>query len=343
MKTITMAIIGYGKSATRYHIPYIQKLNLFEIKYIYDNNYVSNQEDFYFVDNLEVILNDKDVSLVSICTPPSTHFDLAKQCIMHGKNVIIEKPFCSNVQQAHDLLELAKEYHVIALPFQNRRYDSDYLTLKEVLKYEYVGKPVELESHTDYFRPNSEIKIGTKENGMFYGLAVHSIDQIISLFGKPNYVYYDIRNIQNHESHIDDYYDVQFFYDSLKVILKSSQLVATAYPKFILHGTQGSYIKYEADQQENDLKIGKMPTDIGFGEDVSQQYGHIKYQNISHDWIEKTIPSILGGYEKYYQAIYNTIINKVSPFISDEEILTTMEILEMGLKADGPTVLCLKK
>lgn len=133
-----------------------------------------------------------------------------------------------------------------------------------------------MESHFDYYRPVAETKPGLPQDGAFYGLGVHTMDQIISLFGRPDHVAYDIRSLRN-KANPDDTFEAQLFYGDLKAIVKTSHLVKIDYPKFIVHGKKGSFIKYGIDQQETSLKANIMPGEPGFAADDS--VGVLEYVN----------------------------------------------------------------
>lgn len=343
-KPLVVAIVGFGKSATRYHLPYLIHRGNVQVKYVVNIQPEPQREAPYkelgiqFVDSLDPVLADDEVQLLTLCTPPATHFPLAKQVLNVGKNVMVEKPFSETAAQTEELLQLAKEKQLVAMPFQNRRFDSDYLTLKKVLERGYVGEPLELESHFDKYRPDDTIHLGEPRDGSFYGLGIHMLDQVIAVFGRPQAVGYDIRAIQNTESIVDDYYEASLYYGRFKAIVKTSPLVAAPYPRFILHGTMGSYIKYDIDQQENDLKLGMSPITTGFGQDSPNQFGVVKYHNPSGDWITKQIPSEQGDYGRVYDSLFNTILKGAPKLVSDEETLLDIEILEKGVSQPSPSV-----
>ncbi|WP_258082427.1 Gfo/Idh/MocA family oxidoreductase [Enterococcus mundtii] len=334
MKQLVMAIVGYGKSAKRYHLPYINVRETIKVKYICDLHLSQDditelgKSNIIGVTDLSTVLEDDEVIVITLCTPPETHFSLAKECLEARKNVIIEKPFCETLAQAETLLQLAKEQNVHVIPYQNRRFDSDFLTLKKVIERNYLGTLIELEAHIDYYRPNTKERKGTILDGSFYGLGVHAVDQIVSIFGKPNRVQYDLRSVQNDESTVDDYYDVQLIYGVFKVILKSSQVVAKSGPRFRLLGTMGAYEKYGSDQQENDLKAGVFPGEGGFGMDTANEYGIVTYRNANGDWIEKAITSEMGDYGCFYDGIIEMLFHNAPSIVSEEEIQITMEIMD---------------
>ncbi|MGG5358730.1 MULTISPECIES: oxidoreductase [unclassified Enterococcus] len=342
--TLTIGFIGFGKSANRYHLPYINTRETIQVKKIFDlkiNETAAapyREKGVVFTTDIEEILTDADIELITICTPAHTHYELAKRVINAGKSVIVEKPFCDTVEHAKELFTLGKEKGVLVMPYQNRRFDGDYLAVKQVIEQGFLGDINEVETHIDYYRPGSITAEGEKENGSFYGLGIHTMDRMIALFGRPSKVAYDIRNNEI-ETAVDNYFDVDLHYNHrLKVKVKTNHVVASSYPRFIVHGSNGSFIKYGEDQQENDLKAGIMPGSPGFGEDSVMYYGIAKYRNANGDWIEKQIKTPVGDYGRYYDSVYNTLKNGAEKLVSEEEALTNIQILEAGFNEPSPSV-----
>lgn len=339
---LTIAYIGFGKSTNRYHLPYTLIREHIQVKSIYDVVRKPELEADYhqygiqFTDQLEDILDDSEIQLAVICTPPKFHYELACKCLESGKNVLVEKPFCSSVAETEALLQLAKEKNLTVMPFQNRRFDSDFMTLKQVIESGVLGELVEVESHFDYYRADSPtVAEAPVYDGAFYGLGVHTLDQMISLFGTPDAVSYDIRYLRN-KANPDDTFEASLFYGDLKAIVKTSHLVAIPYPKFIAHGTKGSFVKYGIDQQETCLKAGIMPGVAEFGVDPEEHYAEVVYYNETGDEIHEVIPTLLGDYGKVYDSLYETIVHGAPKLVSDEEVLTNMTILEQGFKQKSP-------
>lgn len=342
--TVTMGFIGFGKSANRYHLPYITIRENLRVKKIFDLNINEalaapyREKGVEFTTEIDELLTDSEIELVTICTPAHTHYELAKKVIQAGKSVIVEKPFCDTLEHAKELFELGKEQGVLVMPYQNRRFDGDYLAVKQVVEQGFLGQLNEVETHIDYYRPGSITEPGVKENGSFYGLGIHLMDRMIALFGRPDKVAYDIRNNEV-ESGVDNYFDVDLHYGhTFKVKVKTNHVVASSYPRFILHGENGSFVKYGEDQQENDLKAGIMPGSPGFGEDSVMYYGIARYKNANGDWIEKQIKTPVGDYGRYYDAVYETLKNGAEPLVSQEEALTNIQILEAGFHQSSPSV-----
>jgi len=342
---IHSAFIGFGKSATRYHLPYVlARKDKFHVKCIYDRqrNPLREQEMVYhgiaFTSQVEDILNDQDISLVTICTLPDSHFYYAKLCLEYGKNVLVEKPFTTTPEEARTLFALAHEKGLLITPFQNRRFDSCFLTMKGVIESGKLGKIVEVESHFDYFRPDVEYQPGSNFDGAFYGLGVHTLDQILALFGRPQQVFYHLRHLR-HPENPDDTFEAQLVYGDMKAVIKTSHLVKVPYPKFLVHGTRGSFVRYQIDQQETCLKRGIMPDDVHFAEDEElSRLEYVDEQGGSH--IEH-LPSIKGDYGRVYDAIFATLTTGAENYVSEEQVLTNLDILAGAFRQPSPSLMIL--
>lgn len=340
---INCAFAGFGKSATRYHLPYVlQRRDLFQIKTIFDITRrpdIEKEEAYQgirFTSDLNDILHDESITLVTLCTPPQTHYDLAKRCLEHGKNVIVEKPFTRTLAEAQSLFALAAEKELTVTPYQNRRFDSCFLAVKKVIDSGVLGKIVEFESHFDYFRPDAPDAPADYTHGAFYGLGVHLVDQVVSLFGRPDLVHYDIRSVRN-KNNPDDTFELQLYYGETKAMVKCSHLVMQPYPKFILHGEKGSFIKLNIDQQETCLKDGNLPGTPDFGQET--EYGMLKYIDDSGQTITVHVDAGNGDYGRVYDAVYATICQGHAPYVPAADVMTTMEILHRAFEQPAPALI----
>lgn len=342
--TLHCAFIGFGKSATRYHLPYVLHRKAdWHVAHIYRRSPKPDEQlpqyaHIHFTSELDDILNDPQVKLVVVCTHADSHFDYAKQALEAGKNVLVEKPFTPTLSQAKELFALAKSKGLTISPYQNRRFDSCFLTTKKVIESGKLGQIVEIESHFDNYRPVDGGKPGLPQDGVFYGLGVHTMDQIISLFGRPQQVSYDIRHLRN-KANPDDTFEAQLFYGDLKAIVKSSHLVKLEYPKFIVHGHKGSFIKYGIDQQETSLKANIMPGEPGFGADSSVWI--LEYVDDAGNTVREEVAVETGDYGRVYDALYQTLVNGSENFVSESDALTNMEILERGFAQPSPATVTL--
>lgn len=342
---IYSAFIGFGKSATRYHLPYVLiRKNKFTVKRIFDavrnpqRESLPEYQGIAFADSVNEILNDPQITLVTVCTRPDSHFHYARLCLKHGKNVLVEKPFTTTLEEAKTLFALAKEKGLVVSPFQNRRFDSCFLTMKKAIESGKLGDIVEVESHFDYFRPDADPQPGGAFDGAFYGLGVHTLDQMLSLFGRPSHVAYHLRHLRQ-KANPDDTFEAQLFYGNLKAIIKTSHLVKIPYPKFLVHGTKGSFVRDQIDRQETSLKAGIMPDHPDFAAD--NQCARLEYIDENGETHIEHLAPEKGDYGCVYDALYDTLTTGVANYVSEEEALTNLSILETAFRQPSPALVCL--
>ena len=334
-KKLNIAYVGFGKSTNRYHIPYVKERENIVIKRIVNRTLGKRPEQAeleangtLFSTDIADIINDDSIDLVVIVTPAFAHYDYAKELLSAGKNVPCDKPLVETLEQAKELVALAKEKNLFFMPFQNRRFDSDFLTVKKVIEQGYLGDLVDITVNMDHFRPNDASQ-GGNFDGAWYGHGVHLVDQMVSLFGAPKEVQYDIRATRDYDS-VDDYFSVNLLYPNLRATVAATEVAALPHPKWLVYGTRGTFIKMDVDQQENDLKVGMFPGDEGFGQDSPADFGQLTYFNQNGDRIVKHIPTVAGDYGRVYDSAYESIINGADKLVSDEQILAVIKTLENG-------------
>lgn len=332
---LTIGYVGNGKSANRYHLPFVMLRNNIKVKTIYDLDVVHVKWDridgIYYTSNLDELMEDKDIQMVVVCTAPQFHYEYAKMALEHGKHVLVEKPFMMTEAQAREIFAMAKEKGLMAQCYQNRRYDSDFLTVQKVIESGKLGDLIEVEMHFDYYRP--EVPEASKEfvfyDSYLYGHGCHTIDQVVSYFGIPDSVVYDVRCLLGKDK-MSDYFDLDLFYGNMKVSVKSSYFRIKRRPSFIVYGKKGMFIKETPDRQEEHMKMFYMPGQPGFGQDELEHYGTLTYKDGEGVMHEEKVPSETGDYGRVYDAIYDTIINGKAPRVHDEQTLCVMNILETG-------------
>jgi len=211
--------------------------------------------------------------------------------------------------------------------FHNRRWDSDYLTVRDILPR--LGEIMLFEAHWDRFRP--QIKPGWREQpepggGVFSDLGPHLIDQALQLFGMPEAVSADIA-VQRPAAAVDDYFDVTLHYDTKRVCLRCSSLIAAPRPRFAVHGTRGSYVKNGLDPQEAQLKAGLNPRDASFGIDP------IDGLFVAAEGRAEPIPTRQGNYLAFYDAIAAAILDGAPPPVTAREARDGLALISLARRA----------
>jgi len=282
------------------------------------------------------LLRDEAIDLVVVATPNDTHFELARQALSAGKHVVVEKPFTVTSQQAEQLIALAHERGKLLSVHQNRRWDGDFLTVKALLDAKLLGRLVEYESHFDRFRNRPRAGAWREEEregaGVLYDLGPHLIDQALVLFGAPLSVTADVR-IQRDFAKADDSFELILDYDGLKVTLKAGMLVRGRIPRFILHGTEGSFVKYGMDPQEEALKLGGSPSDTGWGEEPPELWGRLDTQ-LGGLHFEGRVETAAGRYRDYWVNVADAVRGRAELAVKPQEARDAIRVVELGLRSN---------
>ncbi len=336
-KKIKTGLASFGMSGQIFHAPFISTNAGFELAAITERSKELSKERYpevQIIRSVEELVNLKDLELIVVNTPNSTHYEYARLALNAGKHVIVEKPFTTTVEQGKELAVLAKQKGLMLSVFQNRRWDADFLTVKEIINKGLLGRLVEFEStfprFRNYIKPGSWKETGNQGGGITYDLGVHLIDQAIQLFGMPEAVFADIE-IMRDGGITDDYFIIHLLRcrkaPNIKVTLKASYLMCEPEPRFVLHGTNGSFVKYGLDSQEADLNAGITPDTPHWGEENEINWG-ILHTHQDGVYTRKKYPSLKGNYAAFYNNIYEHLRNNQSLEVKLEDVLNVICLIE---------------
>jgi predicted dehydrogenase len=338
-RIIGVGIASFGLSGKVFHAPLLKHNKRFAIRRILERSkdeagalYPGTVVSKSFDD----LLNDEAIELVIVNTPDKTHYDLAKKALQAGKHLVVEKPFTQTVAQGEELIALAHEKELMLTVFQNRRWDGDFLTVQEIVKKKMLGRLVDFESHYDRYRyaiqPDSWKEQPDAGAGLVYNLGSHMIDQALVLFGMPEAVTAHTRIVRN-RGEVDDWYDIKLHYRDFIACTKSSYLVRELGPRYVLHGTLGSFIKHGLDPQEEALKQGHSPGEAGWGKESQEWWGllNTEVNGTQRKVIVETKP---GNYAAFYNDVYDCIVHHTHPPVKAEEALNVIRIIEAAKKSN---------
>jgi scyllo-inositol 2-dehydrogenase (NADP+) len=328
---IQVALVGFGLSGRYLQAPFFVQSPHFQLKTV-----VTNRQEPAVVfpgvqkaSSLAEVLADPTINLVSIATPNETHFDYARQCLEAGRHVLVEKPFTNTVEEANTLIALAQKQQRHIFVFQNRRFDSDFLTVQHVFKNHLLGDLVRFEAHFNRFKPILNPKKWKETpgpaNGILYDLGSHLIDQAIALFGAPRSSWVKT-STQRSDSDIDDAFDVHLDYGLLQVHLSSSLLVREDLPRYILHGRKGSFVKYGIDVQEDHLKAGWMPDHPDFGVEPTSQRG-ILHTELDGLAFRGHLDTHRGAWMRLFDNMANVILHGDEPAVPVSDVVEQIRIM----------------
>lgn len=327
---IRVGIVGYGFSARTFHAPLIGATAGLALSVVASRDPAKVHADLPDVavvaDPLELV-NSSDVDLVVIASPNDTHLQLASAALSAGKHVVVDKPFTLTLADARYLVTAAHRNHCLISSFQNRRWDSDFLSVKAAIVGGLVGRVVHFESHFDRYRP--EVRQRWRESdrpggGVWFDLGPHLVDQALQLFGLPNRVQASFAR-QRAGSLVEDWSHVVLEYSARRIILHAAMLAAGGFHRFLVHGTEGSVVKRKADRQEAQLIAGMKPGDHGWGVDADDM---LFFDGSGTCTERRALP---GDQRSFYRSITAALRGEAPNPVTPAQILGVMAVIEAAV------------
>ncbi|WP_242825189.1 Gfo/Idh/MocA family oxidoreductase [Proteocatella sphenisci] len=342
MKKLKVGLIGYGVGGRVFHEPIISSVDGFELHKIFSRSGSSNDlligkyDKSIIADKIEDIFLDSEIDLVVIALPNYLHFDMAKKALENYKHVLVEKPFTVTPEEANQLIALSQKMGRVISVNHNRRYDSDFRTVKKILDAGFLGNIVEYEAHFDRFR--SEVMSNSwKEDiepgsGILYDLGSHLIDQVQQLFGLPEEIFACLDTQRENAKTIDNF-DILLKYKTFTARLKAGMLVREQGPRYMIHGSKGSFVKYGMDVQESSLKTGELPLDKSeWGKEPEAIWGTLN-TDINDIHVCGKVESEQGDYTIVYKNLYDAICGNDKLKITPQQARNTIRIIELAQKS----------
>ncbi len=333
---IEVGLIGFGLAGRAFHAPVIRAvpgLHLAAILQRSGGEAAEKYPDVRIVRGVNELLAIPEVRLVVIATPNETHYPFARRCLEAGRDVVVDKPFTTTLEEAISLVEIAKKHNRLLTVYQNRRYDGDFQAIRQLVESDTLGRIVRFETTYDRYRP--KLKPGAWRetsrpgSGILFDIAPHLIDHALVLFGLPEAVTADVR-IERENAAADDAFDITLYYaNSMRAVLRTSILAAAPRPRFVLLGTQGSFVKQTFDPQEMNLRRGYIPGDTAWGAEPEENWGVLTIP-VGDSFEQRRIPSVACDYRDYYANVRDAILGRAALAVTPEYALDVVRILELA-------------
>lgn len=327
---LKVGIAGYGLAGRSFHAPILAGTN-FEVTAVLTTNDVRKRhakEDFPAVKIVSTIeeLCAQDLDLIVIASGNQVHLSQALTAVNAGIPTVVDKPMGINVAQTREILDAADSAGVAVTTYFNRKWDSDILTLKRVIRDGQIGRVIRMDSRFERFRPQLNPQSWRENNspedggGLLLDLMPHLISTAIECFGPANLKSSSIRSVRGGAD--DDCVLVLAHETGVESILSASAVVGAPGPRLRVIGSEGAFVVNELDPQEALLRAGKAPKDGKWEEDTSSQAFIHRGDSVEEF---KTDP---GNYASFYSLVHEAIVNKTAMPISPEEILAVSQIID---------------
>ena len=317
---IRVGLIGYGLAGAVFHEPLIRACEGLELAAV-----LTSREHPLRVETADELFDRSD--LVVVASPNDSHFMLANAALERGKHVVVDKPFTVTVDEADELIAVGRNVGRMLTVFHNRRWASDFLTVRKILPR--LGDPYLVEANWDRFRP--EVRQRWREQpgagtGLLADLAPHMIDEALLLFGMPDAISADIF-AQRPGATVDDYFDLTLHYGERRVCLRASSLVIECRPRFAVYGSSGTFVKYGLDPQEAQLKAGMDPRDAGFG--IEERNGTLTLP----DGNTEPVPQERGRYLDFYKGVVRSIVDGAAVPVDPADARDGLVLIDLARRA----------
>ena len=331
---IRVGLIGFGFVSKTFHVPLIEATDGYKIAAVSSSHpadVLAVLPDVDVVSDPKALATHPNVDLVVIASPNETHAPLAEAALRAGRNVVVDKPFTITVEEARHLAAVANENDLVLSVFQNRRWDSDFLTVQDAIRRDLVGRIVLFESRIDRYRPevrNRWREVPGPGAGLLYDLGPHLIDQTLLLFGIPDSVQATLAR-QRRGAKTDDFFQLVLRYGEMVATLGAGSLVSGGSTRFSVHGEKASLVKQKPDIQEDQLKAGVLPGSPEWGLD---QDDAVLYEGASGG--SSGLKAARGDQRGYYVALREALLGRAPNPVPPRQGATVMAIIEAALRAE---------
>ncbi len=339
-----VALIGYGSAGKTLHAPLLAAVPGLQLTCISSSRAQAVQQDWpqlRVVATAQEAFDSADIDLVVIATPNDSHYPLALAALQAGKHVVVDKPCTVTLAQTEHLLELAAQQGRVLTVFQNRRFDSDFLALQQILASAALGRVVQVESHFDRYRPQVPVRWRESSqpgSGLWLDLGPHLLDQAQCLWGMPDALSLELASVRD-GAQVNDWFHAVLRYErlgGLRVILHASTLVAEPGPRWVVHGTQGSFTKFGLDRQEDALKTGHQPQWDAQGDwGADPQPGEVLHMAhiagvTAPVAVRRAAPQPPGNYLHYYANLRDHLRGQADLLVTPAQVRRVMQLLALG-------------
>lgn len=337
---VRVGLIGFGLAGQAFHAPVIRGVAGMELACVLErrtNHAKARYPEVRVARTLAEMLADKSLGLIVVGTPNDTHFSYAKACLEAGRDVVVDKPMTPTLREAEELVRLATTMGRLLTVYQDRRWDGAFLTAKKLINSGALGKIAEYEARFDRFR--LEAKPGAWREqadfpaaGVLWDLGPHLIDGALVLFGEPESL--DAAALcQRESSKVDDAFDVIMQYPRLRVTLRARIIAYAPSHHLLIHGTEGSWVKFGMDPQEEILRSPRCPDGLDWGTDwglePEARWGILSRVNGEM----QKIPTERGDYRGFYENVRDAIEKGAPLDVPPEQFLRTQRALVLAHKS----------
>jgi predicted dehydrogenase len=336
---IRVGLVGFGLGGRVFHAPLLSSVEGLELAAVVErtsNHAAQRYPGITTYRTLDAMLADASLGLIVVTTPSGTHFDLVRQVLQAGKNVVVDKPVAVTSAEIAELMRLAAPKNLLLAPFHERRWDGDFLTLQKLLSEGSLGRLVHFESNHDRWRPVTRVPWKddpAQGGGLLLDLGTHLADQALLLFGKPEAVSAEVLS-ERDKALADDSYTLRVRYPDFSATLSANCLASLARPRFYLRGMKGNYWKWGLDPQEAALNLVTRIDSKTWGQEPTADWGTLSV-DVEGGMVTRPVAAIPGDYRRYYAAVRDALLGKAPPPVAALDAWRVARLLEWAVESSA--------
>jgi predicted dehydrogenase len=335
---LRVGLLGYGIAGRVFHAPLIESTSGMALSAIVTSaperqaHARAEHAETRILDNADQLLRS-DLDLVVVATPNKTHVPLALAAINAGIPVVVDKPFAPSSAEARRVLAAAEARGVPVTVFQNRRWDSDFRTVRTLVDDGALGAITRFESRYERWTPElsgnwREFGAPEEAGGLLYDLGAHLIDQAVQLFGSVDTVYAELGRVRTNAEVDDDVFVALTHTGGVRSHLWASAAAALHGPRFRVLGSSSAFTVDGLDGQEEALAAGHRPGDPGWGEVPEQARGSLGTVGST-----RPVPSERGAYETFYEHLVTAVRDGDPLPVDPHSSVYVLEIIEAAFRS----------
>jgi predicted dehydrogenase len=333
--TLSVGLIGYGLGGSAFHAPLVSATPGLRLAAVVTRDAGRGAEvrrrypDARVVPDVDTLWAMADtLDLVVISAPNATHVPYASAALERGLHVVVDKPFAPTAAAAREIGAIAERASRLAIPFQNRRWDGDFLTVKRLLHEDTLGSVHRFESRFERLRPTVKPGWATpgaaeRAEGIVYDIGSHLIDQALHLFGPVSEVYAELAR-RHPEVVVEDEAFISLSHASgVRSHLYMSAAAAQPGARFSVWGSRSAYVKHGLDGQEAALRAEGNPASPGWGAESKESWGIVGAGSEL-----RAQPTVPGAYPAFYAGVERAIRMGTEPPVRVGDAVAYLDVIE---------------
>ena len=333
-------LLGFGLAGRVFHAPLIDSTPGIEVAAVVTADRERRKAAEVRCPGAEVLSSSAeaweraaDLDVAIVATPNRTHVPLSEAALSAGLHVVVDKPLATTAAAGRALAAAAAQQDLMLSVFHNRRWDGDFLTVRDLIDRGALGSVTRFESRFERWRPSirpgwRELPDAEEGGGVLLDLGSHLIDQALQLFGRAHEVYAEIDRRRPGAQADDDAFVAITHAGHVRSHLWMSAVAPQLGPRLRVLGSRAAYTKHGLDVQEAQLEAGGSPSQPDWGKESEHAWGSFGALNDL-----RPVPTKRGAYERFYAGLVAALHGAGPPPVQPDDAIATLAVIDAARRS----------